>query len=263
MIQSSNSIEVKVHDHIGTIILNRPARRNALTRAMLVDLEQAIHDLRMEKPARAIVITGAGTAFCAGMDLEEMQETADGPSPLEQWGADAEAYRNVVLAMLETTKPIIAAVNGPAVAGGAGLVLASDIVIAANEATIGFPEPRRGIVAGVVAPLLAYRIGAGQAARMLLSSMLFKAPEAHRIGLYHELISQDQVWARASAIATECAAGAPQAVQLTKRLLTETIGEDLLAQLASGAATSATARTTDAATEGLTAFMEKREPKWD
>jgi enoyl-CoA hydratase/carnithine racemase len=196
------------------------------------------------------------------MDLREMQVTAGLPNAEAEWGADAQCYRDLVHKMLDTTKPIIAAVNGPAVAGGAGLVLASDIVVACPEARFGMPEPRRGVVAGLVAPLLAFRLGAGPAARLLLTSILVDAPEAFRIGVYHEMIDADRVWARAVDLAGECAAGAPEALQLTKRLLTETLGEQLKTQLAAGAVTSATARTTQAAAEGVAAFLEKREPNW-
>ncbi len=255
-------IQVKVHAPSGTIVLNRPEKRNALSRDLLHDLEQALRDLHQERKVRAIILTGAGTAFCAGMDLAEMKATSDLEDPFQQWHEDAVQYRELVSLMLRFPKPIIAAVNGPAVAGGAGLVLASDLVVAAPSARFGLPEPRRGLVAGLVAPLLAFRVGGGQAARLLLTGDLIEAPEAHRIGLYHEITGEDQVWARAHEIAVNCARSAPEALQLTKKMLNETIGEHLEVLLSAGAAASATARTTEAAKEGLTAFLEKREPKW-
>jgi len=264
MYMSSNAIDVKVTGAVGTILLNRPQRRNALTRAMLAQLMEALSDLHLEKRVRAIVLTGAGSAFCAGMDINEMHAAATMSDQEKQqdWGDTAEAYREVVSRMIELPKPIIASVNGPAVAGGAGLVLASDIVVACPAAQFGLPEPRRGIVAGIVAPLLAFRVGGGAAARLLLTSALYPAEEAHRMGIYHELIDEARVWARCVELGEECAAGAPEALQLTKRLLYETIGEQLSTQLSVGAAISATARTTEAAQEGLTAFVEKRKPEW-
>lgn len=255
-------VRVSVHEHAGTIILNRPAKRNALNRALLAELRQALEDLHQEKRVRAVILTGAGTAFCAGMDLDEMRDTSRQPRPHEQWCEDALAYQDLVEQMLRFPRPLIAAVNGPAVAGGAGLVLACDIVVAAPEAKFGLPEPLRGIVAGLVSPLLAFRIGGGQAARLLLTATTIDADEAHRLGLFHELIDHDRLWARAIEIASQCARSAPQALQLTKRMLNETIGESLFGMLTSGAAVSATARTTDAAAEGLAAFLEKREPIW-
>lgn len=256
------TVTVKVNLPSGTIILNRPDKRNALSRQVIADLVQAFDDLHGERRVRAVILTGSGPAFCAGMDLGEMQETAKQPDALSQWHEDAVIYRELIDKMLLFPKPIIAAVNGPAVAGGAGLVLASDIVIGTPGAKFGFPEPRRGIVAGMVSPLLVFRIGASQAANLLLTARTIEAAEAQRIGLYHEMVGGDLVWARGNEIAGEIAKSAPEALQLTKKLLNEMIGEHLGTLLSAGAAASATSRTTDAAREGLAAFLEKREPKW-
>ncbi len=259
---SAPLVRVKVHEHSGTIILNRPQKRNALSRDMLAELAQALGDLHQEKRVRAVILTGAGTAFCAGMDLAEMHETAASERPHERWHQDAVAYQELIEQMLRFPKPIIAAVNGPAVAGGAGLVLSCDIVVAAEGATFGLPEPLRGIVAGLVAPVLCFRIGGGHAARLLMTAETVDTLEAHRLGLFHEIVHPDHLWPRAVEIAAECARCAPEAIQLTKRMLNETIGEHLFTLLSAGAATSATARTTEAAEEGLAAFLEKLEPVW-
>jgi methylglutaconyl-CoA hydratase len=261
---SSNAIDVKVTGTVGTVVLNRPQRRNALTRAMVTQLAQVLGDLHLEKRVRAIVITGAGTSFCAGMDIHEMHAAATLPDvdKTQEWGDAAEAYCELLTQILQLPKPVIASVNGPAVAGGAGLVLASDLVVASPAARFGLPEPRHGLVAGVVAPLLTFRVGGGTAARLLLSGALYPAEEAFRLGIYHELIEEPRLWARCAQLGEECAAGAPEAVQLSKRLLYETIGEQLATQLSVGTAMSATARTTEAAQEGLTAFVEKRSPEW-
>jgi enoyl-CoA hydratase/carnithine racemase len=256
------SVIVKKNLPSGTIILNRPDKRNALSRQLLEDLGQAFDDLHQERKVRAVILTGAGSAFCSGMDLAEMQETSQQADAFSQWHSDAVQYRELIDKMLHFPKPIIAALNGPVVAGGAGLMLASDIVVAAHDAKFGLPEPRRGIVAGMVAPLLVFRVGASQAANLLLRARMIEAQEAHRLGLYHELSTGDLAWARAQEIAGEIAASAPEAIQLTKRLLNETIGEHLSTLLSAGAADSATARTTEAAREGLAAFFEKRDPKW-
>ncbi len=255
-------IKIKKHAPSGTIMLNRPHKRNALSRELLADLQQAFEDLHMERSVRAVILTGAGSTFCAGMDLQQMLGTSKQPNALQMWHEDAVQYKELIETMLRFPKPIIAAVNGPAVAGGAGLVLASDIVIAAPEAKFGLPEPRRGLVAGLVSPLLVFRIGAGFAANLLLTGELISAEEAHRVHLYHELVSSDLIWARAHEIATICAKSAPESVLLTKRMINETIGEHLGVLLAAGAAASATARTTEAAAEGLAAFLDKREPHW-
>jgi len=256
------TVLVKKNLPSGTIVLNRPEKRNALSRQMLADLMQAFDDLHQERKVRAVILTGAGTAFCAGMDLAEMQATAQQPEAYAQWHQDAVAYRELIDKMLLFPKPIIAAVNGPAVAGGAGLVLASDIVVGTPEAKFGLPEPKRGIVAGLVSPLLVFRVGGSHAANLLLTARTIEPEESRRIGVFHEVVKNELVWARAQELAGEIAKSAPEALLLTKKMLNETIGEHLQTLLSAGAAASATARTTEAAREGLAAFLEKREPKW-
>ena len=255
-------VRVHVHGSTGTIVLDRPDKRNALSRALLAEVSQAFDDLHQERRVRAVVLTGAGAAFCAGMDLGEMLTTARSERPHEQWHADAVQYQALILQMLRFPKPIIAALNGPAIAGGAGLVLASDLLLAAETATFGLPEPRRGIVAGLVSPLLYFRLGGSHSARLLLSAESIDAAEMHRIGLAQEVTANDTLWPRAQAVAESCARSAAEALLLTKRMLNETIGEHLTTLLAAGAAVSATARTTEAAAEGVAAFLEKREPRW-
>ncbi|MFV1968297.1 MAG: enoyl-CoA hydratase/isomerase family protein [Pirellulaceae bacterium] len=255
-------VKLKKHAPSGTIILNRPAKCNALTRPMLSELLQAFEDFHLERQVRAVILTGAGEAFCAGADLAEIRETSQTEDAQQQWYHDAVQYKDLVEFMLRFPKPIVAAVNGAAVAGGAGLVLASDIVVAASDASFGFPDARRGLVSGLAAPLLVFRAGAGVAAKLLLSAATLDAEQAHRANLFHEVVRNELVWARSHEIAMECAQSAPEALQLTKRLLNETIGEHLGISLAAGAAASATARTTQAATEGVAAFLERREPEW-
>lgn len=272
MIMSADAIEIKVTEPVGTIVLNRPARCNALTRAMMAELRDALRDLYLEKKVRAIVLTGTGDAFCGGRDAHEMHTDSsvsfDTVSPAERMqaqqriGDDATDYRDLIVQMLELSKPIIAAVNGAAAAGGAGLVLAADLVVASQQATFGLPDTRRGVVAGVAGPLLAHRLGAGSASRLMLTGEMISASEAHRLGAFHELVADDLLWARSMQIGQQIATGAPEAVGLTKRLLSDTIGEQLKSQLTSGAIASAAARTTESAREGIAAFVEKREPLW-
>ena len=259
---SYNAITAERRGRILTLTLNRPERLNAIDEELHEELSRIFYDVAGDTETDVVVFSGAGSAFCAGMDLAEMLQTNKQDDAYAQWHEDAVQYRDLLEVMLRFPKPIIAAVNGPAVAGGAGLVLACDLVVAAPEAKFGLPEPRRGLVAGLVSPLLVFRIGGSHAASLLLRACLIDSDQAHRIGLYHEIVSSDTVWARAAELAGECARSAPEALQLTKRMLNETIGEYLGTLLAAGAAASATARTTDAAAEGLAAFLEKREPDW-
>ncbi|MCR9119700.1 MAG: enoyl-CoA hydratase/isomerase family protein, partial [bacterium] len=132
----SDSVQTKIHESVGTIVLNRPEKRNALTRRLLADLSQAFFDLHAQKSVRAVVVTGAGSAFCAGMDLDEMRAAAEEEEAQAIWRQDAHQYEEVIETMLRFPKPLIAAVNGPAAAGGVGLMLACDMVVGSDEATI-------------------------------------------------------------------------------------------------------------------------------
>jgi methylglutaconyl-CoA hydratase len=255
-------VQLKKHPPSGTIILNRPDKRNALSSEMLRQLLQAFEDFHLERSVRAVILTGAGTSFCAGADLAEIQEASRSEDAQRRWYEDAMQYKELLQFLLRFPKPIIAAVNGPAVADGAGLVLASDLVIGTPTAVFGFPEPRRGLVAGIVAPLLVFRLGGGVAARLLLGAELLQATEAHRLHVYQELVPYELAWARAQELANHCAESAPESLQLTKRMLNETIGEHLETLLAAGAAASATSRTMEAAVEGIAAFLERRTPQW-
>ena len=257
-------IKVKVNGVTGTIILDRPDRCNALSREMVTQLAQAFDDLRQEKRVRGIVLTGAGPHFCSGVDLRELQETgaSDDPATLNQWFADATALQLLFEQMLQLPKPIIAAVDGAALGSGLGLVLASDLVVASQRSTFGVPAPRLGLVAGLLAPLLYFRIGASLASQVLIGGSQITAPDAKDLGFVHHVVASDHIWVRASNWVDAMAEGAAESIQLTKKVLNETVGEQLSTWLASGAAATATALTTEAASEGLAAFVGKRAPKF-
>lgn len=259
---SEPPIQVKVHQSVGTISIHRDEKRNALTRAMIFDLIQAFRDLHGEKKVRAVILTGGGSAFCSGLCLEEMHQIIQEDDNLERWHQDTSTLAELLQLMLQFPKPIIAAVNGPAMGFGAGLVLASDLAIAGKEATFGFPEPKRGLISGLCAPILHFRIGGRHAARLLLTGETITAERAVEIGAYDEIVPTTRLWAHGNELTKLIGQSAPQAIQQTKRHLNETIGEHLQMLISVGAAESATSRTTEAAKEGLAAFVEKREPEW-
>ena len=257
------SVKTRKDKPSGTIIIDRPEKRNAINRTVLADLIEAFNDFMQERSVRAVVLTGAGDIFCAGTDLAEIQSTGEQPDCMKTWHEETRQMKLLIETMLRFPKPIITALNGPTMGFGTALLLASDIVLAANSATVGFPEARLGLSSGFTAPLLSFRLGTGPAANLLLTGPSLTAEEAFRNGLVHELVADELVWARANELATVCAAGARESHQLTKQLINETIGETMLTQLSTGAANTAAARTTDSAKEGIAAFLEKREPKWD
>lgn len=246
----------------GTIILNRPGVHNALCRRTIEKLNEALDDFHQERKVRAVILTGSGDSFSSGTDLKQLSDTAKQSEVQRIWRQDVDAFVGLLENLMRFPKPIIAAVNGPALGWGAGLVLASDIVIGGKQASIGFPEPRRGLVANLSAPLLAFRVGAGTAAKILLTGETLDAERAYECGIFHEQVENDLVWARSMEIAAECAKCSPESLQLTKQMLNETIGEQLSTQHHIGAANSATARTTQAASEGVQAFLTKQEPDW-
>lgn len=255
-------IKVNVHGSCGTIILDRAARCNALNREMVDKLSEALGDLRQEKKVRGIILAGAGPHFCAGLDLNELQETAATNEPFQQWYEDVERLRGLVEQMLQFPKPIVAAVDGASIASGLALVLACDLVVASNRATFSIPAPRLGLVSGLVAPLLYFRVGGSLASRMLLGGDELSAAEAKELGFVHRVVSTDQIWVRASNWIDSISSGAAESLQLTKRLLNEMVGEQLSTFLSSGAAAMATSFTTEAAVEGLNAFAGKRPVKF-
>jgi len=262
MIAISDTLRTKKVVPSGTIVINRPERRNALSREAVAALIEAFEDFHQERSVRAVILTGAGDSFCSGSDLQQIHESSADVNALEIWHDDARQLQQLIELMLRFPKPIIAAVNGWVVGSGVALMLAADIVIAGTSSKLLMPEAQRGLSSGLTAPLLAFRIGAGNAANVLFRGLAFDANHALRLGLYHEVVDDELVWARSHEIVKQMATGASESHQLAKQILNETIGESLLTQLSIGAANMAAARTTLAAREGIAAFLEKRPPNW-
>ncbi|MFN7737787.1 MAG: enoyl-CoA hydratase/isomerase family protein [Pirellula sp.] len=246
----------------GTILLDAPATRNALSREMIQQLIDAFSDFHRDKSVRAVILSAKGDTFCSGIHLAEWHETSQDADALDIWQEIADELQELIESMLRLPKPIIAAIDGPALGIGLGLVLASDLVIASPNARFGSPAPRFGLVSGLVSPLLAFRCGASLAARLLLGGDTIDGNEAHRVQLVHRLVNSDLIWASANEWSKEIALSSAESIQLTKRLINEMIGESVMMHLSSGAAVMATACSTEAATEGLQAFIDKRPPKF-
>ncbi|MFO0941004.1 MAG: enoyl-CoA hydratase/isomerase family protein [Pirellulales bacterium] len=255
-------INVKVTDSVGTIVLERPEKCNALNRRMIEELTQALSDLNQEKRVRGIILTASGAHFCAGLDLKELHSTLSAEDAMQQWFNDAQAMQTLLENLLQLPKPIVAAVDGAALGSGLALVLACDLVVASHRASFGAPAAKHGVVAGLVAPLANFRCGAAAASRILIGADTLSATEAKAIGLVHHIVDPELIWVRAKTWLDNVAMGAAESIQLSKRLINDMIGETMLSQLASGAASMATSLTTEAACEGLAAFVDKREPKF-
>jgi methylglutaconyl-CoA hydratase len=256
-------VQFRNTDGVVEITLDRSAKRNALCRELVSQLAAAVTKATTDASTRLVIFAANGPAFCAGMDLDEMQNRADQPEAAAEWYKDAADYRDLLVSIMRLDVPTLAVVQGPAIAGGFGLVLACDLVLASTAARFGMPEPKRGISPAVVSPLLIYRIGAGPAMPLLLAGQTLTAEAGYRLGLCHAVSPPEKLEATRDEFLKPILSGAPNALAMTKRLVRSFSLDTLLAQLEAGRKVSAEARRLPEAREGLAAFLEKREPKWN
>lgn len=242
--------------------LNRPERHNAFHEGLLAELPRCLGLLSQEVAVRAIVLAGRGRSFCAGADLEWMQQQAraDYDANLE----DARRLAWMLRTLAQTPKPTVARVQGAALGGGMGLVAACDIAIASREASFGTTEVRLGLTPSTIAPYVIAAIGERSARRYFLSGERFDADEALRIGLVHEAVAADALDARLGELLEALRSAGPQAQAHCKRLLASLRGHDALdPQVAEQTARSiAEVRAGQEAREGIAAFFAKRRPSW-
>ncbi len=240
---------------ITIVTLNRPERRNALTLELLNELNAAIKFASDQPQERILILRGAGVAFCTGLDLKEAAD-------LKKAHATADMVAKTLLTISQTHLVTIAAVHGAAVAGGAGIMSACDFVVAAEGTKIGYPEVRRGLVAGLVMTFLRRQVGERNMRELLLGSELINAERAKEIGLVNRVTAQRDLMSEAQKFANSVLQGAPGAVSQTKRLIEElwwrSVNEDVNLALKY----HMQARESNEAREGIAAFNEKRKPNW-
>ncbi|HKI56957.1 MAG TPA: enoyl-CoA hydratase-related protein [Trueperaceae bacterium] len=242
------------------LTLNRPEVRNALSRELRGALAEALAEAADDEATRAVVLTGAGDAFCAGLDLRELESTVDASAEADR--ADSRAFADLLLQLATLPKPVVAAVNGPAVAGGAGLVTACDVAVMAEGARIGYTEARIGFVAALVSVFLLRQVGEKHARDLLLGARLVGAAEAASMGLVNEICADGAALDAAVERARRLAANAPSSLAMTKALLASVPSLSLEDGLRHAVEVNALARQTDDLREGVRAFLEKREPRW-
>jgi methylglutaconyl-CoA hydratase len=242
------------------LTLNRPASRNAISRGLIRALGDAFQRAQDDAAARSVILTGAGSVFCAGMDLAELSETLQFTEAKTVW-EDAQQLANLFDQIYSLPKPTIAAVNGAAVAGGAGLVTSCDLALAAPEARLGYPEVRRGLVAAMVMPHLLRHVGERMARFLLLTGELVSAEDAREAGLINEVVPADQLLDRAFALAQSLALGGPNAQDGTKALLKQLARAPLSVEETARA--SAAPRLTEECQQGLRAFFNKQPTPWE
>jgi len=246
---------------VRTLWLNRPELHNAFDEALIAALTTAVDSAGTDTTVRVLVLAGRGRSFCAGGDLNWMLRAAK-HTP-EQNLADARLLAKLFQTVSDCPKPVLARVQGNALAGGTGLVAACDLVVADTTARFGTTEVRIGLVPGTIAPYVVAAIGARAASRYFLTGERFNAAEAHRLGLVHELCSPEELDAVVDRQVAALQAGGPESLREAKALLRHVTGRAIDAQLLEEtAAWIARVRGTPEAQEGLTAFLAKRPPAW-
>ena len=254
-----STIELIYEAALATITLNRPEKRNAISFELISDLMRALDGVARSS-ARVLIVTGAGKAFCSGMDLENLKALI-GRSP-EQSLEDSRTMVRLFRTIYEFPKVTIAAVNGAAIAGGTGLALLSDFTLAVPEAKFGYTEVRIGFVPAIVSTFLLRQVGEKHARDLLLTGRLFDAHEALRLGLINEIVEPDELMDRAHELAAQLLENSPTSLGCTKRLLMEHARSELDAQIESAVRENAAIRQTADFREGVTSFLEKRKPRW-
>lgn len=256
---SYNTLQLAFDGSIAAITLNRPEKRNAISFELIDDLLRAFDDVA-ESNATILILTGAGKAFCSGMDLDNLKALL-GRSP-EQNLQDSQTMVQLFRRLYEFPKVTIAAVNGAAIAGGTGLALLCDFTIATPEAKFGYTEVRIGFVPAIVSTFLLRQVGEKQARDLLLTGRLFDAEEAARMGLIKEIVPGEQLMTRARELASLLLENSAASVLATKKLVTDHARAELDAQIDAAVRENAAIRTTADFREGISSFLEKRKPVW-
>jgi methylglutaconyl-CoA hydratase len=253
------SITLQIHDVVAVLTLNRPDKRNAITHTMIAEILEALDDAE-KSPARVLILTGAANAFCAGMDLQALKDFRSQSDA--EIVADARLIATLFRRLYSFPKPTIAAVNGPAIAGGCGLATVCDFTLAVPAAKFGYTEVRVGFIPALVSSYVIQQVGERRARDLLLSGRIFSAAEAQSVGIVNELIEPDKLNPRALELARSLGEMSPVALSHTKRLLVNFSEDELNRQTEMAVEASARVRKTADFREGVAAFLEKRKPEW-
>jgi methylglutaconyl-CoA hydratase len=246
-------------EHVATITLNRPDKRNSINTQMIADLQSALDEVEITH-ARVVILTGAGKAFCAGMDLALLQAIAT-QSPSENQ-EDSRRMAKLFRRIWSYSKPMIAAVNGHALAGGCGIATLCDFTIAVPAAKFGYTEVTIGFLPAIVSVFLTRQIGEKRARDLLLTGRLVDVPEAKDLGLVNEIVPADKLMTRVNELAEVLIAASPSSITRAKRLLVSAAADSLDAELERAVLENAHIRHTPDFKEGIASFLEKRKPIW-
>jgi methylglutaconyl-CoA hydratase len=248
-----------ISGNIAHITLNRPDKRNAISAQMIADLQSAL-DAIEKSHARVVILTGAGKAFCAGMDLEMLAAIAK-QSPAENQ-EDSRRIAKMLRRIWSFPRPLIAAVNGAAYAGGCGIATLCDFTLAAPEAKFGYTEVKIGFLPAIVSVFLTRQIGEKRSRDLLLTGRIIDAAEAREYGLVTEVVPAERLMDAARELADTLIAASPSSLARAKRLLVSAVAASVDADLERAILENARIRCTPDFKEGITSFLEKRKPVW-
>jgi len=251
-----------VTDRVAMLTLNRPERHNAFDDALIAELSAAIDQMAADPAVRVLVISSSGKSFCAGADLNWMKRAAGYSN--EESLRDARALAEMLRKLAQCPKPTIARVQGPAYGGGVGLVACCDVAIATFDAEFSLTEVRLGLIPAVISPHVIAAIGERYARRYMLTAERFSAAEAYRIGLLHEMVSDDTALDEAlGEIIDALRKNGPRALAECKQLITAVAWKPLSPAVLEDTAQRITRlRASEEGREGMSAFLEKRKPGW-
>jgi len=255
----SEILLVEKRDQVAYVTLNRPQIRNAFDETLIAELGHALAELDADATVRAVVLGGAGTAFCAGADLNWMKRMAG--YGYEQNLADARALASMLKTLDRMSKPTIARVHGPAFAGGVGLVAACDIAVGTPEAKFCLSEAKLGLSPATISPYVVRAMGEKAARRYFLTAEVFDANEAYRVGLLSSVSASENLDAEIGKILGHLVAGGPQALakikDLIRRVSSGSVDDSMIDDTAKRIAEI---RVSPEGKEGIASFLEKRKP---
>jgi len=258
--RSPTRLALRSEGPVGRVVLSRPEVRNAFDDALIAELTEAFTSWSIDPAIRVVILQGEGPSFCAGADIAWMRKA--GTYSREENEADAGRMARMLRAIDACAKPVVALVHGHAIGGGVGLTAAADIAIAAEGTIFSLAEVKLGILPAVISPYVLRAIGARQARDLFLTGDRFDAKEAMRIGLVHAVVPAAELEAAGRRKVESLLTSGPEAVGVAKRLIEKVSGLDPEAAMPLTIETISARRASEEAREGLSAFLEKRKPRW-
>ncbi len=257
----TTTLEVQRSGRLARVYLNRPALRNAFNDAVIAELTQTFTSLGADPNLHCIVLSGRGTAFCAGADLDWMRRMAG-----QSWDdnrADAQALADMLWTLYRCPVPVVAQIQGDCYAGGLGLAAVCDVRLASQDAVFCLSEARLGLLPATIAPYVVKAMGEPAARRYFVTAERFSAAEALAMGLVHECVAAAALDARVDAVVAALLANGPMALRACKQLVQDVVDRPIDADLrAETARRIADIRASAEGREGVMAFLDKRKPSW-